>query len=72
MIILEAYPAIIPFSSVVFNIIFWGLVYIIYKNKHKSKDMAGLWGIISMFFTVLLAILGANYAKKSIKDWWSK
>ena len=72
MIILEAYPSIIPMSSVIFNIIFWGLVYIIYKNKNKSKDMAGLWRIISVFFTVLLVTLGANYAKKSIKNWWSK
>lgn len=72
MKILEAFPAIIPFSSVVFNIIFWGLVYIIYKNRNKSKDMKGLWYIISTFFAVLLVTLGANYAKKSIKDWWSK
>jgi hypothetical protein len=72
MIILEAYPPIIPMSSVIFNIIFWGLVYIIYKNRNKSKDMAGLWRIISMFFTVLLVTLGANYAKKKVKDWWSK
>jgi len=72
MIILEAYPPIIPISSVIFNIIFWGLVYIIYKNRNKSKDMVGLWRIISMFFTVLLVTLGANYTKKKVKDWWSK
>jgi hypothetical protein len=72
MKILEAFPSIIPMSSIIFNIIFWSLVYIIYKNRNKSKDMAGLWRIISMFFIVLLATLGANYAKKSIKDWWSK
>jgi hypothetical protein len=72
MKILEAFPPIIPVSSVIFNIIFWGLVYIIYRNRNKSKDMAGLWRIISVFFVVLLATLGANYAKKSIKDWWSK
>ena len=72
MIVLEAFPPIIPTSSIIFNIIFWGVGYIIYRNRKKSKDMAALWRTISMFFTVLLVTLGANYAKKEIKAWWSK
>jgi hypothetical protein len=72
MIFLEAYPSIIPTSSIIFNIVFWGLVYIIYKNKHKSKEIAGLWNILATFLAVLGATLGANYIKKEIKDWWNR
>jgi len=72
MIVLEAFPMIIPMKSIIVNIIFWGLVYVLYKNKSKSKETAGLWRLVSTFLAVLLATLGANYAKKSIKDWWSK
>jgi hypothetical protein len=68
----EAFPPTLPMSSVLLNVIFWGTLYIIYCNRTKSRGIAGLWRIISMFFIVLLATLGANYAKKSIKAWWSK
>lgn len=70
--LLEAYPMIIPMKSIIVNIIFWGLVYVLYKNKSKSKETAGLWRLVSTFLAVLLATLGANYAKKEIKEWWNK
>lgn len=72
MIFLEAFPATIPFSSIVFNILFWAAVIAIYRNRNKSEHNKKMWRGIQMFFAVLLVTLGANYAKKSIKDWWSK
>ena len=43
----------------------------VYINRHQ-KPYDKLWYIIKMFFIVAFATLMANYAKKSIKEWWRK
>lgn len=31
-----------------------------------------IWNIYKFIFLTLFAVLFANYAKKSVKDWWNK
>jgi DMSO reductase anchor subunit len=38
----------------------------------KEKGWDKVWHVITVFFGVLLVVLGANYAKKSVKEWWNK
>ena len=72
MIILEAYEPQITLENVLFNIIFWAGVIALYRNRNKTTQNMKMWRGVQAFFTVLLITLCANYAKKSIKDWWSK
>ena len=51
--------------------IFLVATFIIYRNRHQ-KPYDKLWYIIKMFFIVAFATLMANYAKKSLKEWWKK
>jgi chromate transport protein ChrA len=44
---------------------------LIYSLRH-IKPFGAIWRGIKAFMLVLLLTLGVNYAKKSIKDWWSK
>jgi hypothetical protein len=72
MIFLTTYPAHITIGDIVLNIIVWGTVIILYRNRNKSEKNAKAWSAVSTFFGMLLLILGANYAKKSVKEWWNK
>lgn len=72
MIILEAYPETITFKEAMFNIIFWSILLLLYATRNVSEINRKIWDVVQMFFTVLLLILGANYAKKEIKEWWNK
>ena len=72
MIILEAYPATITYGHFIFNVVFWVVIIALYRSRNKTQQNKNIWRGIQMFFAVLLVTLGANYAKKSIKDWWSK
>lgn len=72
MTLLTTYPPTITFSSIIVNIIFWGIVIALYKNRNKSPQNKKMWNTVQIFLAVLLATLGANYIKKSVKDWLSK
>ena len=72
MKILEAFPATISMSNIIFNIIFWTIIIALYRSRNKTEQNKKMWHGVQVFFAVLLVTLGANYAKKSIKDWWSK
>jgi hypothetical protein len=47
------------------------IMFFIYLKRHQ-KPYDKLWYIIKMFFIILFATLMANYAKKSLKEWWRK
>ena len=47
------------------------VVFIVYWNKHKP-GWNKVWNLLVMAGWVLILTLGANYAKKSIKEWWKK
>ena len=38
----------------------------------KNKGWDKVWHIITIFFSMLLLVLGANYIKKSAKEWFNK
>jgi hypothetical protein len=42
-----------------------------YKDTLTIIALA-IWKITKLFFTVLFVVLFANYAKKEVKEWWSK
>jgi hypothetical protein len=69
---LEAFPATISFSSIIINVIFWAVIIALYRSRNKTAINKSMWRGVQVFFMVLLVTLGVNYAKKSIKDWWSK
>ena len=72
MIFLTTYPPTITFGAVIVNVIFWGLVIGLYRGRNKSEGHNTAWKTMMIFLGVLVATLGINHAKKSIKDWWSK
>ena len=59
-------------SQTIFCVIFFVAMFLLYIFRNANFVFAMLWRVVSMFFVVLFAILFANYAKKEIKDWWSK
>jgi hypothetical protein len=72
MTFLTTHPPHITFNDVVINVIFWALVIGLFRNRKKSEDHNRAWRIMMIFLGVLVATLGINYAKKSVKDWWEK
>ena len=38
----------------------------------RKTPLGFLWQIYKWFWIILFATLLANYAKKSIKEWWNK
>jgi chromate transport protein ChrA len=72
MIILTTYPPQITFGNILINVIFWATIIALYRSRNKTPQNKKMWRGVQIFFAVLLVTLGANYAKKSIKDWWSK
>jgi hypothetical protein len=72
MIFLTTYPAHITFGDIILNVIVWGVVIVLFRNRKRSEKDARAWGVVTTFFGALLLILGANYAKKSAKTWWEK
>jgi len=72
MIILTTYPPQITFGNVLINVIFWTTIIVLYRSRNKTPQNKKMWRGVQIFFAVLLVTLGANYAKKSIKNWWSK
>jgi hypothetical protein len=72
MIILTTHPPQITLGNVLINVIFWAAVIALYRSRNKTTQNKNMWRGVQIFFAVLLVTLGANYAKKSIKDWWSK
>ena len=72
MIILTTYPPTITFGNVLINVIFWGLIIHLYRNRDRTETHTKLWYHVKIFLAVLVATLGINYAKKSVKDWWGK
>ncbi len=59
-------------GDLIVQAVVWGSILIIYLLRKKFAICAALWYVIKIFFYVLLAILLLNYAKKEIKEWWSK
>ena len=53
----------------VYGLVMIGVVYVLYLLRHTS--LSPLWKGVRMFLLLLLAILSANYIKKSVKDWWN-
>jgi len=72
MIILTTYPPQISFSDICINVVFWLVVVLLYKSRNKTPQNKKMWTVVQTFLIVLVATLGVNYAKKSIKDWWNK
>lgn len=38
----------------------------------RNTPLGFLWKFTRMFLIVLFMVLAANYAKKSLKEWWNK
>lgn len=72
MIFLTTHPPQITLGNVLINVIFWAGVIALYRSRNKTEQNKKMWRGMQIFLAVLLVTLGANYAKKSIKDWWSK
>jgi preprotein translocase subunit SecG len=72
MIFLTTYPTHITFSDIVINFIVWSIVIVLFLNRKKSDKNTKAWEVVATFFGALLLILGTNYAKKKVKDWWNK
>lgn len=72
MIFLTTHPPQITLGNVLINVIFWAVVIALYRSRNKTEQNKNMWRGMQIFLAVLLVTLGANYAKKSIKDWWSK
>lgn len=72
MIFLTTYPPTITLRDIITNVIFWGVVIALYKNRDKTPQNRKMWNAVQIFFAVLLATLGANYVKTRLKDWWAK
>ena len=71
MIFLTTYPDTLSPDEILFCVIFFVVMLLLYIFRH-IPIVGVLWKIIAMFFVVLFATLFANYAKKEIKEWWSK
>ena len=71
MIILTIYPDTLTDSETMFCIIFFLVMVMLYFFRHVPI-IGILLKIVIMFFLVLFATLFINYAKKEIKEWWSK
>lgn len=71
MIILTIYPDTLTTGETMFWIIFCLVMVMLYFFRH-IPIIGILWKIVVMFFLVLFATLFINYAKKEIKEWWSK
>jgi hypothetical protein len=52
------------------GLLVWIPILVIYLLRNTKLGF--LWKGLRMFFIVLLLTLGANYAKKSVKEWWEK
>jgi hypothetical protein len=59
-------------GDVVTQIVVWGSILVIFLLRNKFALCKVLWYGIKMFFIILLVTLFANYAKDSIKKWWSE
>ena len=59
-------------GDLIFNIVFWGVIWVLYKSRNASPWNQKVWDGIKWFFIIVLVVLGANYTKKKVKDWWSK
>ena len=71
MTFLTTYPDTFTPGETMFCVVFFVAMFLLYIFRHVPI-IGVLWRIVSMFFIVLFATLFANYAKKEIKDWWSK
>ena len=69
MKLLESYPPTITTHDATILILFWVCFFIVYfLRKFPIFDV--LWKLISWFFIMLLVVLGANFLKKEVKNWW--
>jgi uncharacterized membrane protein YczE len=59
-------------GDVVTQIVVWGSILVIFLLRNQFALCKVLWNVIATFFIVLFAVLFANYAKDSIKKWWSE
>lgn len=53
---------VIIFSFVVFVVIF----------LLRNTAFGFLWKIVKWFFVIMILMLSADLAKKSVKEWWNK
>ena len=72
MIFLTTYPAHVTLDDIILNLVVWGIVILLFLGRKKSKLNARLWNFVATFFGLLLLLLGVNYTKKKVKDWWNK
>lgn len=43
------------------------------SSKMKGNSfLQAIWKVVKVFFIALFLILGANYTKDKIKEWWNK
>ena len=55
----------------IFTLIVFGLITLVLYLL-RNTPLGFMWYIMKILLIVLLITLGANYAKKGIKDWWNK
>ena len=68
---LESYPPITSPTDVFFLVLFWGGFLLLYLLR-ELPVFNMLWYVVKWFFITLLIVLGANFVKKEVKDWWNK
>jgi uncharacterized membrane protein YczE len=59
-------------GDVVTQITVWGIILVIFLLRNQFVLCKMLWYVIKVFFITLFVMLFANYAKDSIKKWWSE
>jgi len=52
------------------GLILIGIMFLLYLLR--NTPLGFLWKGMKYFLIVLFLILGANYAKGKVKDWWNK
>jgi hypothetical protein len=55
-----------------YAVLFLAAIFVLYLLRNVHPIFYIIWRVISLFFIILFITLLANYAKKEIKDWWSK
>jgi len=59
-------------GDLVIQVVVWGSILVIFLLRNQFALCKVLWYVIKVFFITLFVMLFANYAKDSIKKWWSE
>jgi hypothetical protein len=53
------------------GLLLWGAIGLLYLLRNTNPIFKAIWGVLRLFFIILLATLTVNYAKDKVKEWWN-